>query len=182
MKPIVCLLASCVLCSAAFASDYQVEKGSTLGFSSTFQGERFNGSFTRFEAQIRYDAANIEASKFDVSIDLASASTGDKDRDDTLPGSEFFNVAKFPNAHFVTRQFKRNGEQVIAEGTLTLKGIDKPVDLQVTFVPKEGGATLDVSTVLKRLDFDVGSGEYADTSTIGNEVEVKAHLELGAKP
>ena len=42
MKPIVCLLASCVLCSAAFASDYQVEKGSTLGFSSTFQGEKFS--------------------------------------------------------------------------------------------------------------------------------------------
>ena len=181
MKSIICLLALSALCGPALAADYQVEKGSTLTFGGAFQGEKFNGSFARFEAQIRYDPSNLEASKFDVSVDLASVNTGDKDRDDTLPGSEFFNITKFPSAHFVTRQFKRSGDQVIAEGTLTLKGIDKPVDLQVMFVPKEGGATLDVSTTVKRLDFEVGSGEYADTSTIANDVEIKAHLELGAK-
>ena len=181
MKFIVCLLALSTLCGQALAADYQVEQGSTLSFSGTFQGEQFNGSFGKFNAQISYDPANLDASKFDVIIDLASVTTGDKDRDDALPGPEFFNVGKFPSAHFVTRQFKRAGDEVIAEGTLTIKGIDKPVDLTVTFDAKDTGATLDVSTEVKRLDFDVGSGDYADTSTIANEVKINAHLKLGAK-
>ncbi len=181
MKSITCLFALTALCGHAIAADYQVEKGSTLSFSGTFQGEKFNGSFARFEARISYDSTNLDAASFDVSVDLASVTTGDKDRDETLPGSDFFNIAKFPNAHFVTRQFKRSGNQVIAEGTLMIKGIDKPVDLLVTFEAKDAGGTLDVSTEIKRLEFDIGSGDYADTSTIANEVQIKAHLELGAK-
>lgn len=182
MKSILCLFALTALCGHALAADYQVNNGSTLSFSGTFQGEKFNGSFARFEARIRYDASNLDASKFDVSVDLSSVTTGDKDRDDALPGPEFFNVAKFPSAHFVTRQFKRSGDQVIAEGTLTIKSIDKPVDLLVTFAANDAGVTLDVSTEVKRLEFDIGSGDYADTSTIADEVQIKAHLELGAKP
>lgn len=182
MKSMLCLFVLSALCGHALAADYQVEKGSTIDFSGTFQGAKFNGSFAKFEAQISYDSTNLDASRFDVVVDLASVTTGDTDRDETLPGSEFFNIAKFPNAHFVTRQFKRSGDQVIAEGTLTIKGIDKPVDLLVTFDAKDAGGTLDVTTEVKRLDFDIGSGDYADTSTIANEVQIKAHLELGAKP
>ncbi len=182
MKSMFFMFALFAICGHALAAEYKVQNGSTLGFSGTFQGAKFSGSFGKFEAKIQYDASNLEASNFDVSVDLASVTTGDKDRDETLPGSAFFNIAKFPSARFVTRQFKRTGEQVIAEGTLTIKGIDKPVDLVVTFAPKETGATLDVSTEVKRLDFDIGSGDYADTSTIANEVQIKAHLELGAKP
>ncbi|MBL0163399.1 MAG: YceI family protein [Xanthomonadales bacterium] len=181
MKSIVCLFVLSAMCGHALAADYQVEKGSTLSFSGTFQGETFNGSFGKFEARISYDPGNLDASKFDVTVDLASVTTGDKDRDAALPGSEFFNVGKFPSAHFVTRQFKRSGDEVIAEGTLTIKGVDQPVDLAIKFDAKDAGASLDVSTEVKRLDFDIGSGDYADTSTIANEVGIKAHLELGAK-
>lgn len=181
MKSCSCLFLLLGISGVAHANDYQVESGSTLGFTGSFQGEEFSGSFPKFDAQIRYDSTNIESSKFDVVIDLASTSTGDKDKDDALPGSDFFSVAKFPNAHFVTRQFKRSGDQVIAEGNLTIKGVSKPVDLVVNFVSRDAGGTLDISTSVNRLDFGIGSGEYADTSTIANEVTIKAHLELGAK-
>ena len=181
MKTVLCLLATMLLCPAALAADYQVEKGSTLGFTGTFQGESFEGSFSRFEAQIRYDSTSLDDSLFDVTVDLASVSTGDADRDAALPDKEFFNLGQYPKAQFVTRKFRRSGEQVIAEGTLTMKGISKPVDLVVKFEPLGAGGTLDITTRVDRLDFDIGSGDYADTSTIGNEVKIKAHLELGAK-
>jgi polyisoprenoid-binding protein YceI len=182
MKLSSCLLILLVLVGNALAADYRVEKGSTLGFNGTFQGEEFSGSFGKFEAKISYDASKLDSSSFDVDIDLASVSTGDQDRDSALPGSDFFNIAKFPSAHFVANRFYKSGDEVIASGTLTLKGVSKPVDLSVNFVPKGAGATLDVSASVKRLDFDVGAGEYADTSTIANEVNIKAHLELGPKP
>lgn len=181
MKSSLCLSLLLAISGNAVAADYQVEEGSTLSFTGTFQGEAFSGSFRNFEAQIRYDSTNIESSKFDVIVDLASVTTGDKDRDEALPGADFFSMAKFPNAHFVTRQFRKSGDKVIAEGNLTMKGVSKPVDLVINFVSRDAGATLDISTRVKRLDFGIGSGEYADTSTIADEVNIKGHLELGAK-
>ncbi len=184
MKPLlpVLLVAGLGLSFAAGASDYAVQAASsTLNFSSDFQGAAFNGSFGKWNAAISYDAAQLAQSKFDVTVELASVKTGDKDRDGALPGADFFNVAKFPQAHFVTTGFRQSGGQVIADGNLTLRGVTKPVSLTVNFKPQGSGATLDVTGTLKRLDFGVGGGEYADTSVIGADVKVNAHLVLSAK-
>jgi polyisoprenoid-binding protein YceI len=70
---------------------------------------------------------------------------------------------------------------VIADGNLTLRGVTKPVSLAVTFKPQGSGATLDVSGTVRRLDFGVGGGEYADTSVIGADVKIDAHLQLAAR-
>jgi polyisoprenoid-binding protein YceI len=181
MKRFAILLAL-ALPGIAAATDYTVQPASsTLGFSNTFQGESFDGHFGQWTAAISYDAANLASSKFDVEVDLASVKTGDSDRDSALPGSDFFDVAKFPKAHFVTTGFRQVGGKVIADGTLTLHGISKPVSLDVTFKPQASGATLDVAGTVKRLDFGVGTGDYADTSVIGGDVKVTAHLQLAAK-
>ena len=181
MKRLVLLLAL-VLPGMATAADYTVQPASsTLGFSNTFQGESFNGHFGQWTAAISYDPANLASSKFDVEVTLASVKTGDDDRDSALPGADFFDVAKFPKAHFVTTGFLRSGGKVIADGTLTLRGVSKPVSLEVTFKPQGSGATLDVAGTVKRLDFGVGTGDYADTSVIGGDVKVTAHLQLAPK-
>lgn len=182
MKRLVTLLLALALPGIAAATDYTVQPAtSTLGFSTTFQGESFQGHFEHWTAAISYDPAHLDASKFDVEVDLASAKTGDKDRDTALPGSDFFDVAKFPKAHFVTTGLHKDGNKVIAEGTLTLRGVSKPVRLEVSFKPQPAGATLDVAGTVRRLDFGVGTGDYADTSVIGGEVKIAAHLQLSAK-
>ncbi len=182
MKRLAILLLAFALPGAAAAADYQVQPAtSQLGFSAVFQGESFDGQFGQWTAAISYDPADLTTSKFDVVVTLASVETGDSDRDSALPGEAFFDVAQFPEAHFVTTGFHRNGEQVIADGQLTLRGVTKPASLDVTFKPQAGGAMLDVASTVQRLDFGVGSGEYADTSVIGAEVKVKAHLQLVAK-
>jgi len=176
------MLLALVLPFAATAADYTVQPAaSTLGFSDTFQGETFNGRFGKWTAAISYDPANLAGSKFDVEVELASAKTGDNDRDGALPGADFFDVAKFPKAHFVTTGFRQDGAQVIADGKLTLRGVTRPVSLQVTFKPQSSGATLDVAGTVKRLDFSVGGGDYADTSVIGADVKITAHLQLAPK-
>jgi polyisoprenoid-binding protein YceI len=167
---------------AAAAADYTVQPAqSQLGFSGSFQGAAFNGHFTQWTAAISYDPAHLTSSKFDVTVTPASAVSGDKDRDAAMPGSDFFNVAKFPTAHFVSTAFHQSGAQVIADGNLTLRGVTKPVSLTVTFKPQGNGATLDVSGTVKRLDFDIGTGDYADTSVIGADVKIDAHLQLAPK-
>ena len=182
MKRLAVLLLALALPCAAAATDYTIQPASsTLGFSGTFQGASFTGQFGQWTAAISYDAAKLASSKFDVTVTLASVKTGDKDRDGALPGSDFFNVAKFPQAHFVTASFHQNGAQVIADGNLTLRGVTKPVSLNVIFKPQGNGATLDVVGTVKRLDFGVGTGDYADTSVIGADVKINAHLQLAPK-
>lgn len=176
------LLAALVLPCASYATDYAVQPAaSKLGFTGVFQGASFDGSFGQWTATINYDPAHLASSKFDVKVNLASVKTGDSDRDSALPGADFFDVAKFPTAHFVTTGFRNVDGKVIADGQLTLRGVTKPVSLAVNFKPQGQGATLDVATTLKRLDFDVGGGQYADTSVIGADVKVTAHLMLTAK-
>jgi polyisoprenoid-binding protein YceI len=177
------LLLCLALPAAASATDYRVlQDQSTLGFTATFQGAPFQGSFAQWHAAIRFDPAHPADSKFDVTVDTTSASTGDPDRDGALPGADFFNATKYPQAHYVSTEFVPAGNHVIARGQLTLRGQAHPLSLTVTFAPQPGGtALMDVTGTLKRLDYGVGGGEYADTSVIGNDVTINAHLVLAPK-
>ena len=182
MKRLALIALALALPGLAAATDYRVQPaGSTLAFHGTFQGAGFDGHFGTFEAAVAYDPAHLDAAKFDVTVDLASAKTGDHDRDTALPGSDFFDVTRFPKAHFVTTAFHRDGGTVTADGNLTLHGVTKPVRLTVDFTPTTAGATLDVKGTVQRLAFGVGGGDYADTSVIADDVTVTAHLNLVAK-
>lgn len=184
MKTIVCalLLIGATVPAVSSAADYTVQPAtSTLGFAGTFQGAAFNGTFSQWTASISYDAAHLAASKFDVNVNLGSVKTGDKDRDSALPGADFFNIAKFPQAHFVTTRFRQDGAAVVADGNLTLHGITRPVALKVAFKSLGSGATLDVGGSVRRLDFGVGGGDYADTSVIAADIKITAHLQLIAR-
>lgn len=186
-RPALGRLAPLLLClalpAAATASDYRVlPDQSTLGFTATFQGAPFQGTFAQWHAAIRFDPAHPDRSKFDVTVDTTSATTGDEDRDGALPDADFFNAAKYPQAHYVATEFVRAGDRVIAHGRLTLRGRTHPLDLAVTFTPPgDDPPMMDVTGTLKRLDYDVGGGEFADTSVIGNDVTINAHLVLAPK-
>lgn len=178
LRSLVC--AALLLPLSAFARDWQVDAAkSTLGFKGSYQGEGFEGRFKKFDATIAYDAADLSKSKFDVTIDLASADTGNGDRDDSLHGEDFFDVKKTPKAHFVTESFAQGADGVEAKGKLTIRDKTQPVTLKVKFSESGGGATLDVDTVLKRADYGLGASK--DWSDVGSDVPVHGHLVLSAK-
>ena len=162
------------------ARDWQVDMAkSTLTFTGTYQSGPFTGKFGKFDATISYDEADLSKSGFDVKVDLTSVDTQSSERDDTLRTADFFNTAKFPQAHFATSSFERGADGVLAKGTLTIREISKPVTLKVKFAASAAGTTLDVDTKLNRLDFDLGtSSDWAD---IGKDVGVHGHLLLTAK-
>ena len=168
---------------AEAAIDYRVlQDQSTLGYTATFQGAPFQGSYAQWHAAISFDPAHPAGSKFDVTVDTTSASTGDPDRDGALQAAEFINATKNPQARYVSTEYVQAGTQQNAGGQLTLRGEAHPLSLTVTFAPQPGGtALMDVSGTLKRLAYGVGGGEYADTSVIGNDVTVHAHLVLAPK-
>ncbi len=175
------LTLSALFATAAHATAWRVLPGSTLGFAGSFQGEGFSGRFKRFSAAIAWDPAQPAACHFDVRVDLASADTGNSQRDELLPGADFFDVAKFPQAHFVASGCKAMaGGALTASGTLSLRGISRPVALTLHFAPQGKDVVLTVNASLDRLAFGVGGGQWADPSTIGRAVTVNARLLLAS--
>lgn len=165
----------------AAARDWQVDAAkSSLTFKGTYQNGPFAGRFARFDAAIAFDENDLAQDKFDVRVQIASVSTESSERDDTLKTEDFFDVARFPQAHFVTQSFGKGADGGLeAKGTLTIRDQTKPVALKVKLVANGDGATLDVDTVLNRLDFALGVGN--DWADIGKDVPVHGHLVLTAK-
>ena len=172
-------LASLLLASApAMAADYVQAPGSSLVFASNYQGETFTGKFGSFATTMSFDPKQLATSKLDVAIQLAGTQTGNKDRDDTLVSGDFFNVGKFAQARYTASKFRAlGGNQYAADGTLSLRGASKPVTLTFTWTPGAQPVLSGKATV-KRLDFGVGGGEWADTSTIPNEVAISTKVVL----
>ncbi len=164
----------------ASAADWTMQPGSTLGFTAAYQGENFDGRFGKFLAQIRFDPAKLNDSRFDVRIVLTSADTQNSERDEALGSADFFNTKKSPEARYVASKFRAlGGNRYAADGVLTLRDISKPVSLNFTWTP--GAKPVLVGQALvKRLDFSVGTGEWADTDLLPNEVTVKTRLVLSA--
>ena len=153
-------------------------KESKLTFVGEQAGAQFEGSFDKFTADITFDPKDLAHARFDVKIDTASVNTQDGERDSTLKGADLFDVKRFATAHYVADKFTAAGSKYSATGKLTLRDVTKDVPIEFTFDVKDGAAWLKGTAKIKRLDFGVGQGEWKDTSTVGNDVQVRFALRL----
>lgn len=174
-KTIALAIALCAM--PALAADYAQAPGSTLAFAGKYQGEVFTGKFPGFVTKFSFDPKQLAASKLDVTIPLATASTGNADYDGELRGDAFFNSAKFAQAKYSASKFRAlGGNRYAADGTLSLRGVSKPVTLEFTWT---AGAkpVLSGKATVKRLDFGVGGGgDWADTSLIPDAIAISTKV------
>lgn len=159
------------------------QSASSLAFAFTFEdadsGEstRFEGRFTRWQADIRFAPDNLEASGVSVTIELASAVDGVALHERSLPTAEWFNVAVTPTATFRADEFRHHGgENYEARGELTLRGRSRDLTLPFTLRIEGDRAVMDGRTSLNRRDFDIGKDSDAD-DMISRDVEVIVHVE-----
>ena len=160
----------------AIAADYAQAPGSSLAFAGKYQGETFSGTFPGFATKFKFDPKQLAASKLDVTIPLASAATGNADYDGELRGAAFFNAGKFPQARDTATKFRAlGGNRYAADGTLSLRGASKPVTLEFTWTPGAKPVLSGKATV-KRLEFGVGGGDWADTSLIPDAIAISTKV------
>lgn len=165
--------------ACAQATPAKLLPGSEIAFVSKQLGVPVSGVFKRFDAQIAFDARNPAASKVAFTIDTASATIGDPDTDRELPKPEWFASAKFPQASFQSSAVKAlGGGRYEVAGTLTIKGARRALSVPVTLAQAGTNGTASGSFTLKRLDFRIGDGEWADTSMVADEVQVTFKLAL----
>ncbi len=169
--------------AAAAATSYTADPGaSRLEFVGVQAGAEFKGTFHKFTAAVDFAPDALANSHLDVQIDLNSVDTMDKDRDKTIRGSDIFDVAHFPTAHYVTTGFTKTATGYSAAGTLTLHGVTKEVPIEFQFTSTPGTAKLEGTAKLKRLDFGAGQGDWKSTEWVADAVKVAFSLVLKAKP
>lgn len=153
---------------------------SSVTFSADQAGASFDGTWRRWEADIRFAANALPDSQAKVSFDAASAVTGDADRDSTLTSPEFFASESFPSIVFKTSDIQRaaqNAEHAFAaRGSLLIKGAAVPVVFDFSVTAQEARRTLRGEARLDRLALGVGTGDWADPASIGQFVTVSVSL------
>ncbi len=170
------------LSAPAVATDYVQAPGSTLAFAGKYQGEVFVGRFPGFSTRLSFDPRKLDASRLEVTIPMATATTRNADYDGEMRGAAFFDAAKFPQATYVATQFRAlGGNRYAADGSLTLRGASKPVTLTFEWTQGENPVLFGRAAV-QRLDFGVGGGQWADTGLIPNAIAVSTRVVLKPAP
>ena len=132
------------------------------------------GSFSRFSADVDLDPGHPQDGKIKVDIDLASVDAGGTDANNLLKGAEFFDVTRFPTASFVSTLIQAKGPATFqASGPFTLKG--HTANLVIAFVarPDNAGVWFEGTVPVSRLAFKVGQGQWSDTATLDDEVQIQ---------
>ncbi len=155
---------------------------SEVTFVAKQLGVPLDGRFKAFSAQTAFDPKAPQTSKIAFTVDLGSVALN-PDADTELAKPEWFNVVKFPKASFQSTAIKALGAgRFEVAGKLAIKGNARDLVVPVQLTQAGGLSTATGSFALKRLDFKVGEGDWADTSVVANDVQVKFKLVLQGVP
>jgi polyisoprenoid-binding protein YceI len=142
-----------------------------------------HGRLGHIDATIVYDEKDVTKSTVKASIDLNGIDTGESPRDNHLKSPDFFDVAKFSTATFESTSVTKGGAGLLVAGNLTIKGVTKPVTLDVegpgATVPgmkKELHTGFSATTTIKRADFGIGSG--FGSAVLGDDVKISIDLDV----
>ena len=141
-----------------------------------------HGRLGHVDATIVYNEKDVTKSTVTATIDVAGLDTGESARDNHLRSDAFFDTTKFATATFVSTSVAKGGQGLLVSGNLTIKGVTKPVVLDVsgptapvTGMDKKPHVGFSATTTLHRADFSLGSFPEAILSD-----EVKMTIELDA--
>ncbi|GAB4116097.1 MAG: YceI family protein [Sideroxydans sp.] len=185
MKFLIAVLSLVVAGNSALATGFDevLRQESTITFTYKQMGVNMDGRFGKFNAQAAFDPARLDQARARIEIDLASIDTGVDEANDEVTGKLWFDTKKFPAASFVASGVKAlGGNRYQAAGKLTIKGKTLDVVAPFTFQANGTRGIFDGMFTLKRLDFNIGEGLWADVSAVANEVQIKFHLVVAAAP
>ena len=176
MKKAATVLALGALLLAPALAQLDAANSSVVAISKQM-GVPVEGKFKRFSAQIGFDPAKPAEAKASFEIDIASFDLGAEDFNRETVKPEWFNAAKFPKATFVTSAIKPAGPgKYEATGKLTIKGITRDIVAPVSFRTEGGRQVFEGVLPIKRLQFNIGEGEWKDTSTVADEVQIRFRI------
>lgn len=189
MRKILGLLLTVVaVCGSALAADeYKIDPNhSSVNFAVTHMTvSTVNGRFNNFDGKILFDDKDVSKSSVSVTIKTTSINTDNTSRDNDLRSANYFDVEKFPEITFQSKSVEKKGNDYVAHGSLTIRGVSKDVDLPFELKgPVDAGKMGKVmgahaSLTVNRQDFGITK---APAAMIGNDVKIDLNVEAHMAP
>jgi polyisoprenoid-binding protein YceI len=145
---------------------------------------RVRGGFNDFSGSIVADPANLSTGTVQVEIKTASIDTNNERRDNHLRSGDFFDAPTHPTIAFRSTRVEANGRDLKVHGTLTMRGVTKPVVLEGRLLDVGGVAGkrrigFEASTTVNRMDYGVSWNRAAEGggAVLGDEVQITLNIE-----
>lgn len=190
MKKTALVLSFLVASFASFAQ-WSIDKGHTkFAFIAEHHGlSEVDGYFKKFDGKITAAKDDLSDAVFEITIESSSINTDLEMRDNHLKSEDMFDVEKFPTISFKSTSLtKIAGNKYKMAGNMTIKGVMKPITLDVTMNgpmahPNPNNKTpqlgIKATTTIKRSDFGIG-GKLA-TVMVSDEISIRATGEFQKK-
>lgn len=190
MSDLVALLGSAMLALGGDGSVTEpctgwrsIPERSQLGFTATFEGAKAPGKFHGFDVCFAFDPGQPATGRLDVRIDMGSADMDSADLNEEIVDADWLDASAFPQAWFSSEHIETTGTtELVAHGSLTLKGRSQPVDVPFRWQVGSDHAIMSGELTLKRTAFGIGAGEWATAESIGDDVKVRFVVTLGSNP
>lgn len=139
---------------------------------------RVHGRFTEFSGTILFDGGKIPQSSVTADIQATSIVTGNRQRDEHLRSSAFFDTAVYPSATFQSARVEPLGDGYVCMGIFTLHGVSREIRIPFRISRRENGAG-DTDRIGIEADLTLNRRDYGISwnALIGNEVRVRLRLE-----
>lgn len=145
------------------------------------------GSFRNFHAEVETEGDDFSSAEIRLTADISSISTSNEQRDQHLRNSDFFEAEKYPQLVFQSTKIEKESDDTLnLYGDLTMKGVSRPVKLNVDFngITRDpwGGerAGFSVTGKLNRSDWGIQFNGTLETGglMLGEEVKLQAEIQV----
>ena len=175
-----------MLVQFGFGQTWSLDKAhARLGFTVThLMVSDVEGGFKSFDIKVTSSKDDFSDAQIELTADVNSVSTDNDKRDEHIKSPAFFDATKFGTLTFKSTSFKKIGDKKYKlAGDLTMHGVTKPVELDVTLngttihpYSKKTVAGFKITGVFKRSDFGIGTA--TPTSIVSDEVTLSSNIEI----
>lgn len=151
---------------------------SKLTFIATQNNAPVQGEFKKFDGKIKFNDTDLYNSEIEIVVDSASVFASYKDLVDALKMQDWLAPAQFPQATFKSKGLIKTADGYKTQGELTIRSKKQPQTIEFKLQEDKNELRSQGEFVINRLDFDLGQGEWKDTTEVKNEVKVKFDFHL----
>ena len=179
-RPFIPSLAMMLLASSGAGAQGVLIDKSEIRFISRQMGANVEGRFRKWKANVDFRPNDLAKSRAEFTVDLGSIDLASEESETEIMRPRWFDTAKFPVATFQSTAMKGlGGDKYEIAGKLTLKGIvrDETIPIEVKR-DAAGNSVASGEFTIKRLEFKIGDGQWADPSVVADEVLVRVRMVL----
>jgi polyisoprenoid-binding protein YceI len=145
------------------------------------------GKFRDFKGEVVTENDDFTNAKVNFSADISSIETGAEARDNHLKSADFFDAENHPRLSFESTGFEKKGDKYVLKGDLTIRGVTRPVELDVEFLGVEKDpfygktkAGFELNGKIMRKDFGLQWDVLTESggAVVSNEVRIHANIQV----